>query len=493
MGNSWSEEGLAELRKGGESWRKWRYAQFDQDDEEMFTLGGRRYFANFGSVSLEDLDFSYAKLTFLLIGNLRTKNANFTNGDFHNVTINEGYLRSSDFFKSTFRDATLTTVLFYKCKLQQSDFRGVQSGKLEFADSDLTGINFQGANLAEARFENSILTGANFTGANLSGARFVGTDLSNAVFAEADLSYAWFKEYQGLEPICKLKMTGADVRNANLSYANLKGVNLSKIEFTKTDLTGTILRDSNLTGCVFKNAKLIDTNLVQAKVSNAQISNSEVYGINVWDLRGNFKEQRELIITPSHTTVITVDNIKVAQFIYLILNNLEIRDVLNTLTSKTVLILGRFALPERKVILDSLRNKLREYDLLPIVFDFERPDDKDFTETIKTLAGMCYFIIADVTNPKSSPLELQATVPDYQIPFVPIIQEGENPFAMMVDLQKKYDWVLDTISYSSGDQLIRILKKGIIDRAMKKHDELKLVKASNPTVISGSFFEDDTR
>jgi len=38
------------------------------------------------------------------------------------------------------------------------------------------------------------------------------------------------------------------------------------------------------------------------------------------------------------------------------------------------------------------------------------------------------FVIADITNPRSAPLELQALVPDYQIPFVPIIQEGEKPF-----------------------------------------------------------------
>jgi len=109
--------------------------------------------------------------------------------------------------------------------------------------------------------------------------------------------------------------------------------------------------------------------------------------------------------------------------------------------------LGCIAIAERKAILDALRNKLREYNLLPIVFDFGRPTDKDFTETIKTLAGLSHFVIADVTNQKSSPLELQATVPDYQIPFVPIIQEGESPFAMMANLQTKYNWVLDTLSY----------------------------------------------
>ena len=64
-----------------------------------------------------------------------------------------------------------------------------------------------------------------------------------------------------------------------------------------------------------------------------------------------------------------------------------------------------------------------------------------------------YFVIADITNPKSSPLELQAIVPDYQIPFVPIIQEGEQPFAMLEDLYK-YSWVLrPVLRYPSIDKL----------------------------------------
>ena len=177
-----------------------------------------------------------------------------------------------------------------------------------------------------------------------------------------------------------------------------------------------------------------------------------------------------------------------AQFIYLILNNEDIRDVLNTLTSKSVLILGRFSIPERKTILNALRNELREYDLLPIVFDFDRPADKDFTETIKTLAGLCYFVIADVTNPKSAPLELQATVPDYQIPFVPIIQEGESPFAMMVNLQNKYNWVLNTVSYDTEETLMKVLKPLIIDPAMKKRQELRVIKAQEPEIISAKDF-----
>jgi hypothetical protein len=55
---------------------------------------------------------------------------------------------------------------------------------------------------------------------------------------------------------------------------------------------------------------------------------------------------------------------------------------------------------------------------------------------------------------------------------------------MMKNL-RKYGWVLDTISYDSLDTLIEILKPHIIDPAIKKRDELRLIKAEEPTIISG--------
>ena len=45
-------------------------------------------------------------------------------------------------------------------------------------------------------------------------------------------------------------------------------------------------------------------------------------------------------------------------------------------------------------------------------------------------------------------------MPDYMVPFVPILEQGQDPFAMFVDLQNKYDWVLKpVIGYSSIDRL----------------------------------------
>ena len=91
-----------------------------------------------------------------------------------------------------------------------------------------------------------------------------------------------------------------------------------------------------------------------------------------------------------------------AQFIYLLLNNQKIRNVIDTITSKVVLILGRFT-PERKVVLEAIRDELRKRDYLPVLFDFETPVSKNLTGTILTLANMARFIIADLTDPSSVP------------------------------------------------------------------------------------------
>jgi len=286
----------------------------------------------------------------------------------------------------------------------------------------------------------------------------------------------------------RARLVEANLRGAVLSEANLFAADLSQADLGKAFLCGADLRRAILTQANLIQADLSQAILVDTQIDKANISGSLVYGVNVWDLKGEFAEQKDLIITREEDPVITVDNIKIAQFIYLILNNEEIRDVINTLTSKSVLILGRFT-PERKAVLDALRNKLREYDLLPIVFDFERSENRDFTETIKTLAGLAYFVIADITNPKSSPLELDATIPNYQIPFVPIIQEGEQPFSMLRDLHK-YPWVLDTLSYTSIETLTKALKTAIIDPAIQMHNEIRLIKAREPKIRSANDFLD---
>ena len=160
-----------------------------------------------------------------------------------------------------------------------------------------------------------------------------------------------------------------------------------------------------------------------------------------------------------------------------LLHNEKIRDVIETIGKKGVLLLGRFT-EGRIAILERLREELRKRDFLPIVFNFDKPDTTTFTQTVRLLAGMSRFVIADVTNPRSAPLELQATVPELMVPFRPIIEEGEKPFAMLEDLWIQYrDWVFEPLYYSSLEALAAALDEKIIKPAEIRFAELLARKA----------------
>ena len=189
-----------------------------------------------------------------------------------------------------------------------------------------------------------------------------------------------------------------------------------------------------------------------------------------------------MIITPSNEPEITVDNIEVAQFIYLMLNNERVRDVIDTITSKAVLILGRFT-ERRKPILEALRKELRQREYLPILFDFEKPRNRDTDETITLLARMARFVVADISDAKSVLQELRAIVPDLpSVPVQPIIlAKQEEPG--MFDFFRKYPWVLKVHHYASQKKLIAELGETVIrpaERFVRHGSAISTGTASRP-------------
>jgi hypothetical protein len=108
----------------------------------------------------------------------------------------------------------------------------------------------------------------------------------------------------------------------------------------------------------------------------------------------------------------------------------KIREVIDTIVSKMVLILGRFT-AERKAVLEAIREKLRRRGYLPVLFDFEKPASRDLTETISTLAHMARFVIADISDPKSIPQELREIVPHLpSVPVQPLLLASQHEYWM---------------------------------------------------------------
>ena len=208
------------------------------------------------------------------------------------------------------------------------------------------------------------------------------------------------------------------------------------------------------------------TNLVKANLTGCTI-----HGISVWNVQLKDAIQANLIITDKDEPTITVDNLDVAQFIYLLLNNENIRRVIDTITYKVVLILGRFS-PERKEVLNAIRDELRKRNYLPVLFDFDPPRNRDIAETVFTLAHLARFVIADITDPKSIIQELTMIVPQLpSVPILPILHVSDREWGMYAHFER-YPWVLKAYYYDKIDDLLQSIPEHIIHPAELKANEL---------------------
>jgi hypothetical protein len=297
-------------------------------------------------------------------------------------------------------------------------------------------IDLQGADLAHAD-----LRSANFGRADLRQTNLTGADLTNAILNDAQFS-------------------DAKVVDANLTCAILWGANFWHADFSRAtlldaDLWRAVLINANLSQVNLHRANLTTAVLVDSNLREANLSSATVYGVAAWNVALDGAIQTDLIITQPHEPRITVDDLEIAQFIYLLLNHQRLRNVINAVTARGVLILGRFGGTGIST-LHAIASSLREIEYLPIIFDFERPTSRDYTETVKTLVGLSRLVIVDLSG-RSVPQELYASVPFFDVPVVPIIARGEPPYSMFTDLLK-YPWVVrPPIEFASTEHLQELI------------------------------------
>jgi uncharacterized protein YjbI with pentapeptide repeats len=403
----------------------------------------------------------------------RAQNRNIKQPDLSDADLSGAKLSGADLSGADLRLATLLSADLSEARLRGADLRNASLGGAILRRADLSGADLSGGTyLRVADFSEADLSEARLWRARLGGARLSGAILRRAELSFADLSDA--------------DLSGADLSEATLTEANLSSAQLGAAILSGASLRGAYLNRADLSGANLSGANLTVATLVDTNLTGADLTGCHIYGVSAWGLKPpKSDKQRNLIITRPDEPAVTVDNIEVAQFIYLMLNNEKIRDAIDTIGKKGVLLLGRFT-SGRIAVLERLREELRKRNFMPMVFNFDKPETKGFTETVRLLCGLSRFVIVDVTNPRSAPLELQATVPECMIPFVPIVDRNEElePFAMLRDLQHNHpDRVSPVIRYSSVDRLIEVLDAEIIAPANEVYNRLLARKAEQLRIV----------
>ena len=363
----------------------------------------------------------------------------------------------------------------------------LSSANLKGADlrnTDLSGVNLMEANLREAKFHWANLRGANLRKADLKGAIFVETDLRDSNLSWADLRESDFKRTN----LQNAALSWANVKEASLKEVDLRQANLRNADFRFAVLRETNLKEADLREAYLSNAEFVNVNmegadlreadlrgahLLHASLKHADLSECRIYGISAWELDvDDTTNQQDMILTDWDEPIITIDGFNVAQFMYLFLHTPQIPKIFEAVTSQIILLLGRFG-QERKPILDTLRNELRQHDYLPVLLDFQKPESQEFMGMVSILGHVSRAIIADLTQPQNLVHTADHLLYTANIPFQPILTTGEQSSEASAILARQQDGkMLEPIWYADAQELRGVFQERILTPVENRFQEL---------------------
>jgi uncharacterized protein YjbI with pentapeptide repeats len=393
---------LEQLLQGVDAWNAWRQKEPSLNpDLSAANLAG----ANLGTANLSRTDLASAKLMGANLAGANLSGTNLGRADLSGANLSA--------VTTSFGAADL-----HGANLSEADLSAAHLQAAQLSGANLSGAQLSGANLMAAHLMRANLNAADITAANLSGADLVEANLIKANLIEADLNGANLNRANLREAkLTWANLSASHLMGSDLSKANLTGANLSRANLNGADLIEANLSKANLTEARFGAANLGGANLtaallVETDLTNADLTGCRIYGMSAWRLKlSKGTKQQDLVITPEDEPEVTADDLEVAQFLYLVLHNMKLRRTIDTIISNVVVILGCFP-PERKAVLDAVRDQLRKPDFgyVPVVIDLQKSRSRPTDETVMTLARMARFIIADLSDARSVLKELQLAV-----------------------------------------------------------------------------------
>jgi uncharacterized protein YjbI with pentapeptide repeats len=440
-----NERHVEVIRQGASAWNEWR----QKSPGVVPDLIG----ASLGAAELAGADLRVALLV----------SADLAGANLQGAQLHRAILGSADLSGANLAGADLERAECHDTTLEEVDFSGAALDHGEFS----------GANLRKAKFAGASMAHAQFRGADLSGADLKGSSHAETDFSEADLSGADFSDtFAGPVLFTRAKLGGANLRSAVLNGASFREAQLQEANLAGADLTSADLEGADLSGANLRKADLSKARLVQTNLSNANLSGCSVFAVSTWGVKLQEAKQVDLRITDMGEPLIAVDDLEIAQFIYQLLHNRKLRDVISGVDSSIVLILGRFT-SERKPALDAIRKAVRRYDYTPVLFDCEPLSARDIAETLRALGRMARFVIADVTDASAVLGELRVVVPELPgVPVQPLILSGATEDRTLQRL-RRYASFLPLLWYDDVESLPQLVADSVIGQVEAAARELQ--------------------
>lgn len=199
---------------------------------------------------------------------------------------------------------------------------------------------------------------------------------------------------------------------------------------------------------------MVETNLVDAVLTGCRI-----YGVSVWDVKlSEGTKQQNLVITDRGELVVTIDDLEIAQFIYLLLRNEKLRRVIDNITSKVVLA----SRPRERWSSTCCRTNFAGATTYRSSSTSRSRAVGQLMKPSRCLRAWRGFVIADISDAKSVLQELRGFVPNCPtLPVQPIIEAAQEEPGMF-DFFRKFPWFLEVQRYDTPVQLLAHLADKVI-------------------------------
>lgn len=320
-------------------------------------------------------------------------------------------------------------------------------------------ISFSIATFPKMKFGRSVFTKYNFSRLKIQSSEFDNVEFNECNFFETQFNNSIFK---------KCVFNNCSFKKTYFIDANLSSSTFNNCMFIGSNLSKTNQYQTTYHNCTLLYTYLMFAHLVETYFYKSTIDSCKIYGVSTWGIKVEDSISKNLIIT-KHSDAdseISVDNIEIAQHIYMLIDNKKIRNLITTLTSKVILILGRFT-DARLDILEAIKDNIRNQGYIPMLFTFTPSTNRDLIETIFLMASISRMVFADITDPSSVSHEISEIVKNFPsltvqpLLFDPVSDDEEQEEVKeyaTIEHFKNYTWFKNTFKYYSKSHLTSKIK-----------------------------------
>jgi hypothetical protein len=225
---------------------------------------------------------------------------------------------------------------FERTVLYKADFRGAAfDDKTDFTNADLEWADLREVELRLGRVEGASLENANLSGAVLTGASLCHARLAGVILADTDLMCAEFESADLHSPISAARIWKTRISHLPLLSGRASKAQLSMAAGCTTPPCGTLrstMKPNSVTLSSVRGPRCSRVEKIEAlKQAVGRIVPDSP------DLKRPWGQKPQ---TPVDEPKVTVDDLAVAQFPYLLKHNRQLQSLIDAMSAKVVLILG---------------------------------------------------------------------------------------------------------------------------------------------------------